>query len=199
MPPPAAKSKRRQRRVRERSVGAALGWSLLAVLALALLVFEAELHWPNSSLNNLWNLLVVNGQVSPSNPLIAQYLGEINRQDLVFLSYACLFGGGVTLGLLAPRTAPRRRVLLAAAVGTGGIVAVCLASAWSLQLWMQRGHLQPHQIDALLVGTQLGWAVSWVLVYIAGAVLALKGRDRHRAAEREADTLGAKPSATIHS
>ncbi len=187
MLPSAAKSKRRPRRARERSLGAALGWSLAVVLALGLIAFEAELHWPNTPLNNLWNLLVVNGQVSPDNPLIAQYIGEINRQDLVFLSYACLFGGGLTLGRLAPRNAPRRRVLLAAAAGTGTVVVLCLALAWSLQLRLQRGHLLPHQIDALLVGTQLGWALSWVLVYMAGTVLGLRGQ-RHPVPELLAGT-----------
>ncbi len=160
------------------------------MLTLGLIAFQAELHWPGSPLNNLWNLLVVNGQVRPDNPLIAQYLGEINRQDLVFLSYACLFGGGVTLGRLAPRSATRREVLLAAAGGTSGIVVFCLALAWALQLWLQHGHLAPHQIDAFLVATQLGWAVSWVLVYMAGTALGLRWRDRLAAAGQGADTPG---------
>ncbi len=196
MPRTVSTPKRRPRRVRERPLWAALLLSLLCVLALGLIAFEADLHWPNSPLNNLWNLLIVNGQVSPDNPLIAQYLGAINRQDLVFFSYACLFGGGVTLGRLAPRTAARRRVLAAAGGATGGIVVLCLALAWSLQLRLQRGHLLPHQIDALLVGTQLGWAVSWVLVYMAGTVLGLKGRDRVNPAARGADTAGDARAAT---
>lgn len=195
----SSKSKRRLRRIRERSLGAALGWSLLVVMALGLLLFEADLHWPNTALNNLWNLLIVNGQVRPDSPLTAQYLGEINRQDLAFFSYACLFSGGIALGRLAPRTASRRRILLAAIGGTGGIVAVCLALAWSLQVWIQRGHLRPHQIDAILVGTQLGWAVSWVLVYIAGTLLGLRGRGPIAGAGRETDTARAAAEAATRS
>ena len=169
------------------------------MVALSLLAFEIDLHWPNTPLNNLWGLLIVNGQVRPDNPLIGQLIDQINRQDLVFFSYACLFGGGVALGRLAPHTASRGRILAAAAGATGGIVVVCLALAWSLQLWMQRGHLRPHQIDALLVGTQLGWAVSWVLVYIAGALLGLRVRDRVKKAGREENLLGTSLSAKLRS
>lgn len=169
------------------------------MLGLGLLAFEADLHWPHSPLNNLWNLLIVNGQVSSDSPLIAQLLGEVNRQDLAFLSYACLLGGGVALGWLAPRAAARRRVLLAAAGATGGIVLVCLALAWSLQLWLQHGHLLPHQVDPLLVGTQLGWALSWVLVYVAGTLLGLRVRDRRHAGRHAAEAAPGAPAARVRS
>lgn len=199
MSPPAAQPRRKPRRVRERPLWSALLWSLFAVAALGLTAFEADLHWPNSPLNNLWNLLIVNGQVSPDNPLIAQFIRDINQQDLLFLSYACLLGGGITLGRLAPLRASRSRVLAAAAGATIGIAVLCLVSAWSLQLHLQGGHLLPHQIDAALVAIQLGWTVSWVLVYVAGTVLGLRWRDRRKAGQREADAANAVLPARLRS
>ena len=173
-----ANKPRRKRRIRERPLWQAALWSVAVTMALGLLAFQVAVRWPGTPLHNFWELVVVNGQVSPTNPLISQFLEQVRWQDVLIETLLCLMGGGIALGRLAPRSATRGRVLGAGVGGAALVVVIILALSWTLEARQRGGHLDGGDIDAQLVATQLGWIAVWTLAYLAGALAGLRWRDR---------------------
>ena len=182
--PAQRRAARRQRRRQERPLAAAAVWGLLTVFALGIGAFLVEVNLPNTPLHNLWNLIVVNGQVSPNSPLLLQLLSQVRDQDVLLTSFLCQFGGGLVLGRLAPRTRTRRAALWVALVTATVAVALWLALGWLSQAGLQGGHISSGQVSAAYVARQAAWGAGWVLAFVAGAGVGLGWRDRRHVPEK---------------
>lgn len=177
---------RRKRRVRERPLWQAALWSVVVTMALGILTFQVAVQWPGTPLHNFWELMVVNGQVSPTNPLIDQFLEQVRGPDVLIETLLCLLGGGIALGRLAPRSAARGSVLRAGVGGAALVVVIILTLSWTLEVVQLRGHLSAGTIDAQLVATQFGWIVVWTLAYLVGTLAGLRWRDRQASSAQDA-------------
>ena len=155
-------------------------------MALGILTFQVAVQWPGTPLHNFWELMVVNGQVSPTNPLIDQFLEQVRGPDVLIETLLCLLGGGIALGRLAPRSAARGSVLRAGVGGAALVVVIILTLSWTLEVVQLRGHLSAGTIDAQLVATQFGWIVVWTLAYLVGTLAGLRWRDRQASSAQDA-------------
>lgn len=182
---PAARARGRAKR-RERPLGAAVGLALAAIFAVGLVLLVAQLLWPGSTVRNFFLLsLHASSATLPLDPLYQQYKESLNRQEALFdspLSFGC---GGLVLGLLAPRYATRRRVLITSALMALGLLVVLLGFTWIDAL---------HNVNALAdneggrvarlgapldyVLRQTLWGLGWTAVCVGGTWSGMRARDR---------------------
>lgn len=180
----------RQQRLRERSTVFAAGLSALTTFLAGLAIFITLASLPGTAVRNLWLLLTVNGQVSPSSPLYRTLFTQIERQEALFFSPVCLLIGGLALGRLVPRRIPRPRLLRAAGVVAVGVVLACVLFRWGLILWGQQGHLQAGELDARTETTQAVCSIGWIAAYLVGVWFGGLWRDAGRSAEADTSETG---------
>jgi len=179
------KTRARARR-RERPLGAAIALGLVVTMGAGLVILVAQLLSPGSFLREYFELLRHSPSASlPLSPLYQQLSERVAREEALFATPFSLLCGGLTLGLLAPRYAPRRRVLSAAGLMAFGILAVSLSFLWVDNIAttnLLNGHeggdvTHPTAPLAYLLSQAL-WGLAWIGACVLGAWLGLVGRDR---------------------
>ena len=166
----------RKQKKRERTLGQAIGLALLVTLGVALLIFVGLMCVPSSALHQFYLLAHYNASNTLRGSLLFQkWMDEIDRQEVVVTALSLLCGG-LALGWLAPSYTSRRRILLAAAEISLGLVAVLLAFLWPTAI------LNQNQLNANAGGTQdyvtapfyvirnqILWGIVWTAVCVLGA------------------------------
>lgn len=181
--PTKARIRRRERvqRQRERSPALAATLSALTFFLVALLIFIVEMNIPTHPVRNFFRL-VAYGDTTPGSQLYLQLMGQIEREDMFFVTPLSLFCAGLVLGRLTPRRIAPFRLLRIAAAVSFSVVAACILFRWGLILYGQHGHLRPGEIDTQLAETQTLCIVGWLIAYLIGAALGVlwRGRPTHQ-------------------
>lgn len=176
-------------RRRERPLGAAIALGLVVTLGVGLVILVAQLLSPGSFLRQYYDLLLHSPSASlPLSPLYQQLSERVAREEALFATPFSLLCGGLTLGLLAPRYAPPKRVLGAAALMAFGLLAVLLTFLWVDSIATTRllnSHeggdvAHPTAPFAYLLSQALS-CLAWIGACVLGAWLGLRGRDRRAA------------------
>lgn len=171
---------------RERPLGAAISAGLAVTVGVGLVILIVQLLIPGSFLRDYFLLLQHSQSATlPLSPLAQQLAEEAAREEALFATPFMLLCGGLTLGRLAPRYAPRRRVLGAGGLMAFGIIAVCVAFLWIVNLVI-RGILNAHEGGFISHPTapvgylvrQGLWGLGWIAVGTFGTWLGLWWRDR---------------------
>ena len=189
---PKTRTRARARR-RERPLGAAVALGLAVTLGVGLVILVAQLLSPGSFLRQYSELLRHAPSASlPLSPLYQQLSERVAREEALFATPLSLLCGGLTLGLLAPRYAPKRRVLIAAGLMAFGILAVSLAFLWVDNIATtnvlnshEGGNVTHPTAPPAYLLLQALWGLAWIGACVLGAWLGLRGRDRR--VSREAD------------
>lgn len=179
----------RKAKRRERPLGVAVGWGLLAYLGAGLVILLILTHLPGSVITHLFQLCLYAASPSLRNdPLYQQYSERLAEMDTLFGTPLSLLCAGLTLGRLAPRYATRRRVLLAGTAMAVGVVAVPLLLTWLAAVLQQDainrqtgGYVFPVTAPADLIVRQLALFLVWGAIGAGGAWLGLRLRDRKTA------------------
>ena len=176
-----AKAKRR-----ERPLGAAVCAGLAVTLGVVLVILVVQLLIPDSFLRQYYELLRHSPSATlPFDSLYQQLSEKAAREEALFATPFSLLCGGLTVGLLAPRYAPRRRVLVAAGLMAAGILAVSLSFLWvdnintsNLLNTHEGGYVSHPTAPLAYLLRQALWGLGWIAACVLGAWLGLRGRDR---------------------
>ena|GEM_PF-1140659 len=178
------KTRTRARR-REKPLGAAIAFGLAVTLGVGLVILVAQLLSPGSFLRQYFELLRhAPSATLPLSPLYQQLSERVAREEALFATPLSLLCGGLTVGLLAPRYAPKRRVLLSAGLMAFGILAVSLAFLWvdsiattNLLNSHEGGDVTHPTAPFAYLLLQALWGLAWIGACVFGAWLGLHGRD----------------------
>ncbi len=176
-----AKAKRR-----ERPLGAAVSAGLAVTLGVVLVILIVQLLIPSSFLRQYFDLLRHSPSATlPFSPLYQQYSEEAAREEALFATPFSLLCGGLTVGLLAPRYSPKRRVLVAAGLMALGILAVSLSFLWvdsvsttNILNAHEGGYISHPTAPLGYLLRQALWGLGWIAACVLGAWLGLRLRDR---------------------
>jgi len=171
---------------RERPLGAAIGWGLAATMGVGLVILLVQLLLPGSFMREYYELLRHSASATlPLSPLYQQLSEEVAREEALFATPFSLLCGGLILGRLAPRYAPRRRVLVSAGLMAFGILVVSVSFLWVDNL-TTTDLLNKHEGGTISHPTapigyllrQALWGLGWIAACILGTWLGLRWRDR---------------------
>lgn len=176
-----AKAKRR-----ETPLGAAICAGLAVTLGVVLVILVVQLLTPNSFMRQYYELLRHSPSATlPFSALYQQLSEQAAREEALFATPFSLLCGGLTVGLLAPRYAPRRRVLVAAGLMALGILAVSLSFLWVDSITTtntinahEGGHISHPTAPVGYLLRQILWGLGWIAACVLGAWLGLRGRGR---------------------
>ena len=185
---------------RERPLGTAVSLGLAATMGVGLVILVVQLLFPHSFLRQYYDLLRHSPSASlPFSALYQQLSEEAAREEALFATPFSLLCGGLVLGRNAPRYAPRRRVLVSAALMAFGILAVSLTFLWVDNVYTTKllnqheGGLVSHPSAPLGYLLRQGlWGLGWIAACVFGSWLGLRARDRRVPQE---GGQGAPPSA----
>lgn len=171
---------------RERPLGAAVGLALAAILAVGLVLLVVQLLMPGSTVRNFSLMSIHTSSATlPLDPLYQEYKEAIGRQEVLFDSPLAFGCGGLVLGLLAPRYAARRRVLLTSALMALGLLAVLLGFTWAYALYNVNALASNEGGQVARLGAPLDyvlwqtlWGLGWTAVCVGGAWVGMRARDR---------------------
>ena len=191
-----AKAKRR-----ERPLGAAVSAGLAVTLGVVLVILVVQLLIPHSFMREYFELLRRSASATlPFNPLYQQYSEQAAREEALFATPFSLLCGGLTVGLLAPRYSPRRRVLVAAGLMAFGVLAVSLSFLWvdsikttALINGNEGGYITHSTAPPEYLLRQALWGLGWIAACILGAWLGQRGRDLRPSQDGGKDVLPAVP------
>lgn len=176
----------RKAKLRERPLGVAVGVALAAIFAVGLVLLVAQLLWPGSTVRNFFLMsLHASSATLPLDPLYQQYKESINWQEALFDSPLAFGCGGLVLGLLAPRYAARRRVLLTSALMALGLLVLLLGFTWADALHNTNALAANEGGKVARLGAPLDYVLrqtlcclGWTAICVGGTWLGLRTRDR---------------------
>ena len=188
-----AKAKRR-----ERPLGAAVCAGLAVTLGVVLVILVVQLLLPSSFMRQYYELLRHSPSATlPFNSLYQQLSEKAAREEALFATPFSLLCGGLTVGLLAPRYAPKRRVLVAAGLMALGILVVSLSFLWvdsintsNLLNTHEGGYISHPTAPLGYLLRQALWGMGWIAACILGAWLGLRRHGPHPAQD---DGKGVSP------
>ncbi len=194
------RSAHRRARKRERPLGTAIAWAVAATMGVSIVSFIVLMLVPNSALHNFFVLASrANSATLPLSDLYQQWQESIEREEALIVTPLSMLCGGLALGLLAPRYAPRRRVLLSGAAMATILLGVVLAFTWTEAL-IQSGLTNKNEGGLVakktappeLIARQAAWTLGWIAICAVGTGLGLKLRDRRTHVEPEAASPAAR-------
>lgn len=177
---------------RERPLGTAISLGLAATVGVGLVILLVQLLLPHSFMRQYYELLRHSPSATlPLSPLYQQLSEDAAREEALFATPFSLLCGGLALGRLAPRYAPRRRVLVAAGLMAFGILAVSVSFLWVDNL-TTTALLNKHEGGTISHPTaplgyllrQALWGLGWIAACVLGAWLGLRWRDRRSPQDR---------------
>lgn len=176
---------------RERPLGAAVSAGLAVTLGMGLIILVVQLLIPSSFLRQYYELLRHSPSATlPFNALYQQYSEQAAREEALFATPFSLLCGGLTVGLLAPRYAPRWRVLVVSGLMALGILAVSVSFLWvdnvnttALLNTHEGGYITHPTAPLGYLLRQALWGLGWIAACILGAWLGLRLRDRRPASD----------------
>ena len=179
-------AKAKVRTNRERPLGTAIAWGVAAAFGTGLLLFAVQMAVPSSAVHNFIDLLRHNPSATlPFSQLYQDWFAKIQVEEALLVTPLSLLCGGLTLGLLAPRYAARRRVLLSGAAMAFGVLVFCLAFTWipsvletNLLAASQGGMVARLAAPVSYIVRQTLWVAAWTAICVLGAALGLYLRDR---------------------
>lgn len=194
------RSAQRRARKRERPLGTAIAWGVAAMMGVTAASFIILMLVPNSALHNFFVLASqANSATLPLSDLYQQWRESIEREEALIVTPLSMLCGGLTLGLLAPRYAPRRRVLLSGAAMAAILLGVVLAFTWTAALIEsgitnrnEGGLIAKKTAPPELIARQAAWDIGFICICALGTGLGLKLRDRRTRVEPEAASPAAR-------
>lgn len=164
----------------------AVGVALAATFAVGLVLLVAQLLWPGSTVRNFFLMsLHASSATLPLDPLYQQYKESINRQEALFDSPLAFGCGGLVLGLLAPRYAARRRVLITGALMALGLLVVLLGFTWVDAVYNTNALAANEGGKVARLGAPLDYVLRqtlfglyWTALCVGGTWVGMRVRDR---------------------